>query len=86
MCNYDAFYYCQCKKRHIKFVRLKQCWTDMLSLDQLNPRMLCTERIVNGDPEGKVSGKFPRTEDICPQCCPVEAAAQEEERKKNKKA
>ena len=58
----------------------------MLSLDTLNPTLMCTERIVNGDPEGNVSGKFPPTEDICPYCCPVEAAAQAEERKKGKKA
>lgn len=58
----------------------------MLSLDTVNPAMMCTERIINGDPEGKVSGKFPTTDDICPTCNPKEAAAQAEQRKKGKKA
>ena len=86
MCTYHAFYYTKCKnENHIKFVRKSQCWTNMLNLETVNPAMMCTERIINGDPEAKVSRKFPTTDDICPICSPKEAAAQAEERKKDKK-
>ncbi|RYP12487.1 hypothetical protein DL765_007286 [Monosporascus sp. GIB2] len=83
MCKYNAFYYQKCKKNHVKYDRIRQCWTNQLSLDAVNPALYCSERIVNGDPN--VPRKFPSTDDICPICCPKEASAQQEERKKGKK-
>jgi hypothetical protein len=84
MCTVNAFTYRGCLKWHVKVEPVTICFTRRFSLDIINPRLYCAQKIVNGHPEK--SGRFPKIDDACPICFSEIEQATREAGKKNKEA